>query len=348
MRMKLKQSMAPPALAAAAILLAGCGGGEVVQESESEPRFVRGIIASYDSLEITVNAWGTAEANRRVELAFEVQGTVASIPYDEGDYAPAGSSLASLRQGRFKAAHESAVASYEVAKINLRRMETLAEEDVVSKEERERAETAEAAALALLKGATEDLRGSVITAPFNGVVATRYCELGEVTSPGKPAFLFMEMDPILVNIEVSDADVSKVGEGQPATVRFDAHPGRSFRGKVSSVAVAAGEQSGAFKVEIKIRNPDLAVKPGMAAEVIVTADKIARSIVLPIESIIYDAGVPYAYVVENGLAKRRKLEMTGQAETRVAVSGIAAGDTVIAAGNRFLRDEEPVRVSLGG
>ncbi len=56
-------------------------------------------------------AWGTAEANRRVELAFEVQGTVAELPYDEGDYAPEGAVLGELRRGRFKANHASAQAS---------------------------------------------------------------------------------------------------------------------------------------------------------------------------------------------------------------------------------------------
>jgi membrane fusion protein (multidrug efflux system) len=339
---RLKIVLAP---AIAALALSGCGGGGT-QEEAPQLRYVRATIASHGDLEVTVNTWGVAEANRRVELAFEVQGTVASIPYDEGEFASRGSTLASLRQGRFKAAHESAEASYEDAKRNLGRMEKLAEEDVVSDEERERAEIALASAHAMLESAAEDLRGSVITAPFGGLVTTRYCELGEVTSPGKPAFVFMEMDPITVNIELSDADVSTVEEGQPAAVRFDAHPGQTFQGTVSSVAVAANEQGGAFKVEIEIPNPDLKIKPGMAAEARVTVEAVPRSIVLPIESIVYDSAVPYAYVLSNGVAVKTRLEVVGQAETRVAVRGVAPGDTVVAAGNRFLRDGEPVRVSI--
>jgi RND family efflux transporter MFP subunit len=337
-----------PALAAVAALLSGCGGGDGARDAAPELRLVQAITASYDSLEVSVNAWGKAEANRRVELAFEVQGTVASIPFDEGDYAARGATLAGLRQGRFKAAHESAQASYDDAQRNLSRMERLVQEDVVSEEERERAEIAVAAARARLQAASEDLRGSVISAPFGGLVTTRYCELGEVTSPGKPAFIFMEMDPITVNIELSDADVARVREGQAAAVRLDAYPERDFRGRVSSVAVAADEQGGAFKVEIEVPNGDLTIKPGMAADVEVMVERLPRSIVLPIESIIYDTGVPYAYVVTNGVAKKQKLEVIGQAETEVAVRGLAMGDTVVAAGNRFLRDGEPVRVSIGG
>jgi membrane fusion protein (multidrug efflux system) len=333
-------------LAACIFLFGGCSGGGGAQDEAPELRLVMGMTASYDSLVVTVNAWGKAEANRRVELAFEVQGTVAGIPFDEGEYASHGVTLASLRQGRFKAAHESAEASYEDAKRNLSRMEKLVEENVVSDEERERAEIAVAAAHAMFQSTTEDLRGSVISAPFSGLVTTRYCELGEVTSPGKPAFVFMEMDPILINIELSDTDVSKVIEGQPAAVRLDAYPERSFEGTVSSVAVAAHEQGGGFKVEIKIANPDLAIKPGMAAEVNVTIKTVARSIVLPIESIVYNAGVPYVYVVSGGVAKKRRLDVAAQAGTRVAVGGLAAGDTVVVAGNRFLTDGEAIRVSI--
>jgi RND family efflux transporter MFP subunit len=345
-KMKRQYPEILPVLVACSVLFAGCGGGGEVQEEAPEVRLVQAMTASHHSLDVTVNAWGKAQANRRVELAFEVQGIIASLPFDEGEYAYQGATLASLRQGRFSAAKEAAEATYEDAKRNLSRMERLAKENVISDEERERAEIAVAAAHAMLQSASEDLRGSVIFAPFGGLVTTKFCELGEVASPGKPAFVFMEMDPILVNIELSDADVSKVKEGQAALVRLDAYPNRSFEGRVSSVAVAANEQGGAFKVEIEITNPDLAIKPGMAAEVNVTIETVPRSIVLPIESIVYDAGVPYVYVVSGGKANKRRLDVVAQAGTRVAVRGLAAGDTVVAAGNRFLTDGEAVRVSI--
>ncbi len=329
------------AVAVLALLNAGCGGE--TETKAPEPRLVQAITASLDTLVITVNAWGVAEANRRVELAFEVQGTIESLPYDEGEYAPEGSVLGSLRQGRFESSYASAKASFEDAERNLARMMKLSEEDVVSDEERERAEIALASAQARLKAAEEDLRGSVITAPFGGVVTKRSCELGEVVSPGVPAFVFMETDPIVVKIDLSDADVARVAEGQRAAVRFDAHPGRVFQGKVSKVAAAADEQGGAFKVEIAIPNRDAAIKPGMAAEAQIDVDRLSRVIVLPTEALVYEAGVPHAYVVSGGVAAKRRLEVAGQSGMATAVRGLAPGDTVVSAGNRFLKDGEPVR-----
>lgn len=346
MRMNVGFFRILPGLAMCAALAGGCGGGGGAETNEPEPRLVQAVTAAYDSLKVTVNAWGMAEPNRRVELAFEVQGTVDALPYDEGERASKGSVLGVLRQGRFKSSHASARASYEDAERNLRRMKTLSEEDVVSNEERERAEILLAAAEARLSGAEEDLRGSVIAAPFSGLVTKRYCELGEVTSPGKPAFVFMEMDPILVVIDLSDTDVSRVEVGQPSVVHLDPHPGVAFEGRISSVAVAADEQGGAFEVEIEIPNPDLLIKPGMAAEVEITVNRLPRSIVLPIEAIIYEAGVPFVYVVSDGRAEKRELNVEAQAGMTVAVRGIAAGDTIVAAGNRFLKDGEPVRVAI--
>jgi RND family efflux transporter MFP subunit len=329
------------AVALLAWLHAGCGGG--AETKGPEPRLVQAVTASLDTLIVTVKAWGVAEANRRVELAFEVQGTIESLPYDEGEHAPKGAVLGALRRGRFQSSYTSAKSSFDDAERNLARMVRLSEESVISDEERERAETALAAAQARLRNAEEDLRGSVIEAPFGGTVTKRYCELGEVVAPGVPAFVFMEMDPILVKIDLSDEDVARVADGQHAAVRFDAYPGMAFEGTVSKVAAAADEQGGAFEVEIAIPNPDAAVKPGMAAEAQVDVDVLSRVIVLPVEALVYEKGVPQVYVVEGGAATKRRLEVAGQSGMAVAVRGLAPGDTVVSAGNRFLKDGEPVR-----
>lgn len=327
-------------------VLGGCGG-----QAETEaprPRLVRAVTASYDSLVIGVTAWGRAEANRRVELAFEVSGTVERLPYDEGETAPAGATLGSLRQGRFKANLVSAEASFKDAERSLARMRVLHKEEVVSDEELEQDEIELAEAEARLRSAEEDLRGSVITAPFGGVVTKRHCEIGQVVAPGTPAFVLMEMDPIVIRIELSDSDVSRVAEGQPAAVRFDAHPDETFNGVVSRVAAAANELGGAFEVEIEIANPRMKIKPGMAAEVEIAVERLRRGIVLPVEAIVYDSGIPYAYVVSGGRAEKTRIEVEGQSEMTVAVRGLSYGDTVVSAGNRFLKDGEMVRVSVDG
>ena len=154
-------------------LLTGCGGGSV--DSAAEPRLVQAVAASIDTLSVRVTAWGKTEASRSVELAFEVPGTVESLPYDEGDVASRGAVLGRLRQNRFKANLTHAKVTHDEAERNLTRMTSLSEEDVVSDEERERAETRLASAEAALRSAEEDLRGSAVTAPFDGLVARRHC-----------------------------------------------------------------------------------------------------------------------------------------------------------------------------
>jgi RND family efflux transporter MFP subunit len=328
-------------LCTGAPLLAGCGAKS--EQAAAKPRLVQVVAASLDSLTVTVTALGKTEASRRVELAFEVPGTVEALPYDEGDLAPSGAALGMLRQDRFKANLAQATASFDEAKRNLTRMTALSEENVVSDEERERAETALAAAQAALKSAEEDLRGSQVVAPFRGVVARRYCELGQYVSPGTPAFVFMEMDPIVVAAALSDNDVSLVRQGQQAVVRLDAYPGRAFQGKVSEVPVAADEPGGSFPVEVEVPNPDFLIKSGMAAEVSIVVRKLPSVVVLPAEAIIYQNKEPHVFLVSDGIAKRRPIEVQAQSEMRIAVVGVAPGDTVVAAGNRFLRDGEPVR-----
>jgi membrane fusion protein (multidrug efflux system) len=325
-------------------LLAGCGGGREGPAAES--RLVQAVTASLDSLSVNVTAWGKTEASRRVALAFEVPGSIEALPYDEGDPASRGAVLGELRQNRFKANLAQAKATYEEAQRNLKRMTSLSEENVVSDEERERAETDLAAAEAAFRSAEEDLRGSIITAPFKGLVARRHCELGQYVSAGTPAFVFMEMDPILVTVGLSDKDISMIREGQPAIIRLDAYPEREFEGTVREVAVAADESGGSFPVEVELPNPDLLFKAGMAAEVAIAVQKVAGAVILPMEAIVYDGLEPYVFLVSDSVATKRKIQVRAQSEMRVAVLGISAGDTVVAAGNRFLRDGEPIRYTL--
>jgi membrane fusion protein (multidrug efflux system) len=338
--------MALPALvlAAAPLLMGGCGGG--APGSEAEPRLVQAVTASIDSLSVTVTAWGKTEASRRVALAFEVPGTVESLPFDEGDLVSRGSVIGSLRQSRFKANLAQARATYEEAQRNVKRMTALSEEDVVSAEERERAETVLAVAEAALRSAEEDLRGSAVTAPFQGVVARRHFELGQYASPGVPAFTFMEMDPIVVTVGLSDKDISLVREDQPVLVRMDAYPRREFQGRVREVAVAADESGGSFPVEVELPNPELLIKSGMAAEVAIAVESVPKAVVLPMEAIVYEGLEPFVFVIDDSVASKRKIEVQAQSEMKVAVLGISAGDVIVSAGNRFLRDGEPIRYTM--
>jgi membrane fusion protein (multidrug efflux system) len=333
------------ALVAGPAMFGGCGGGDPAG-SVAEPRLVQAVTASLDSLSVNVTAWGKTEASRRVELAFEVPGAVESLPYDEGDLATRGAVLGRLRQSRFKANLAQAKATYEEAQRNLKRMTALSEEDVVSDEERERAETGLAAAEAALRSAEEDLRGSVVTAPFKGVVARRHCEQGQYASPGVPAFLFMEMDPILVTVGLSDKDISLVKEGQAVLVRLDAYPERDFEGRVREVAVAADETGGSFPVEVELPNTDLLIKAGMAAEVAISVEKVPEAVVLPMEAIVYEGLEPFVFVIADSIATKRKIEVQAQSEMKVAVLGVSPGDIVVEAGNRFLRDGEPIRYTM--
>jgi RND family efflux transporter MFP subunit len=315
-------------------------------DSAAEPRLVRAVTASLDTLSVNVTAWGKTEASRSVNLAFEVPGTVESLPYDEGDLASRGAVLGRLRQNRFKANLTHAKATHDEAERNLTRMTSLSEEDVVSDEERERAETRLASADAALRSAEEDLRGSAVTAPFDGLVARRHCELGQYVSPGTRAFVFMELDPIIVTVGLSDKDISTIAEGQSVSVHLDAYPGREFEGRVREVAIAADETGGSFPVEVELSNPGLLIKAGMAAEVAIAVRDIAAAVVLPMEAIVYEGLEPHVFLIADSVATKRKVEVQAQSEMRVAVMGISAGDIVVAAGNRFLRDGERIRYTM--
>jgi HlyD family secretion protein len=123
-----------------------------------------------------------------------------------------------------------------------------------------------------------------LASPSDGVVLLRAVEPGETITPATPLLRVADLSQITVRVFVPLERLSQVQVGQPAQISVDAYPGRTFDGRVTTIAsqaeftpkniLAAGERSEAvLAVTITLLgdNPDRALKPGMLADVEVGA-----------------------------------------------------------------------------
>ncbi|MHC4861414.1 MAG: efflux RND transporter periplasmic adaptor subunit, partial [Planctomycetota bacterium] len=160
-----------------------------------------------------------------------------------------------------------------------------------------------------------------------------------------PVIEILTLDPVLVRLGVNEKDIAKVRVGDPATVRVDAHPDRSFDGKVRFIVPEADPRSRSFPVHIEVPNPSIELKAGMFARVELQAGEARKALTVPKDAIVRGPQGTIVYTLEKGegqgppVAKLVPVETGVSVGGRIVVSGpgLRPGMPVITTGNEKLR-----------
>ena len=113
-----------------------------------------------------------------------------------------------------------------------------------------------------------------LKAPISGFVIWINPEMvkGAELPPLPAAFQVGVMDPMLIRAQAFEIEALQIKVGEPAEVTLDAIPGRKFQGKVSRISwssvTTAPDQPAYYEVELQVPNPDLVLKDGLKARVV--------------------------------------------------------------------------------
>lgn len=294
---------------------------------------------------------GTVQANRDIRVPAEEDGTVRRLLVDEGSRVRAGQPIAKLDDELLRHQLAQAEAQAEVARETWERNRQLFEEEKAISELRfleVRGREREAAARRDLL--EERLARTTVRAPFSGVLETRLVELGERVGVGDPVARLVELDPVKVTAGVPERYAADVRVGTPATVTLDVLPDRSFRGELTYVGVTIDRESRTFPVEIRVPNPDAAIKPEMVATVTLVRRTLESAVVVPQEALVRAEGGFVAFVVEgiegDGAVARARPVTLGPAQRNEAVvtAGLSPGARLIVVGQKQVADGDRVRI----
>lgn len=120
-----------------------------------------------------------------------------------------------------------------------------------------------------LKKAVED---TTITAPFQGVVAEKQVSVGEHLARGGSVATLMRIDPLRLELTVSERDVARIETGQQVSFSVSAFPGETFSATVVRLSPNLDTSTRSLTVECSAANPDLRLRPGMFATATVTTN----------------------------------------------------------------------------
>lgn len=266
-------------------------------------------------LQVLVTATGSLEPVNQVDVGTEVSGTIRTVLVDYNDRVTRGQVLARIDtdelqaqvlQGRAnrKAAEArvaQARATVEESRLKRDRCATLAERQMCSWEEldtdtatylRAQAELASAraqveVAQAALNAQETRLEKAEIRSPVDGLVLSRQIEPGQTVAASlQTPVLFVlaeDLTEMELHIDVDEADVGQVREGQSATFTVDAYPDRTFPARITQVRFAPEAQSGVVTYEtvLEVDNRELLLRPGMTATADVLVARVPDALLVP-------------------------------------------------------------------
>ncbi|MFY0602634.1 MAG: efflux RND transporter periplasmic adaptor subunit [Flavobacteriaceae bacterium] len=192
-----------------------------------------------------------------------------------------------------------------------------------------------------------------ITAPFSGVIDDVIKDEGTVVGPGQGSEIFriVNLGNMYIETDVPETYISNVTTGKNVLVEFPIL-GKSMNTKIRQAGNFINPANRTFKIEVSVPNKDRSIKPNLTAKLKINDYTSGNAILIPQSIISEDAeGDQYVYVVDSingdfGIAKQVVVK-TGKTEGDVIeiLDGIKAGDQLIRAGARSVKDGQKVKIA---
>jgi len=190
-----------------------------------------------------------------------------------------------------------------------------------------------------------ELEKTKILAPFAGIITGIKVSPEEHIENGRELFTLVDIKEIKVIARVLESEVGKMRVGREVDMRFSAYPEKVFKGKVAAVSPVINPEDKTCAVHIVVGNLQEEIKPGMHAEVEIAADVYKDRLLIPQEAVLVRGGRKLVFVVEEGLAKWRYIEVGLENEQYAEVlDGVKVGEKVIVEGHFTLAHDAKVSI----
>ena len=300
-------------------------------------------VARTDTVVDAILATGQMEAMQSIELRPEVEGRLAEILVREGALVGKGTPLFKVDDAELRAQVARAEADRDLARQSLTRTRDLLTQKASSQSELERAEATARSNDAQLSLLSTRLERTVVRAPFAGAIGQRFVSLGDYVTTDTRLVSLQTVSPQRAVFQVPERYAQELKVGQQVTFRVAALRGKEFTGRVDFVDPAVQLPARTITVKALVPNPRRELQPGMFIEVRLATAVRPRAVVVPEDAIIPLQGSNFVWVVTNGKATRRQVDIgvrtPGFVEAR---SGVEAAEQVVVGGQERLGEGAPV------
>ncbi len=317
-----------------------------------------------------LNASGYVVAQRKAAVASKATGRLEWLGVEEGSKVRTGDILARLENRDVTASRDQASAALATSRstldeakaelqdatLNYSRQKDLSGQGITARADFDAAEARYHRALAAVSGANSAIKGAeaalrggevaleytLIRAPFDGVVLTKNADVGDIVTPlgaaanAKAAVVTLaDMDSLMVESDVSEANLEKVQVGRPCEILLDAFPDIRFRGMVHSIVPTADRSKATVMVKVRFVDKDRRILPEMSAKVaflertVTSAEQKARTALNPV-AVSTINGVTSVFKVIGERVVRTPVRLGSKlGEMQEVLSGVKSGDKIV-------------------
>jgi membrane fusion protein (multidrug efflux system) len=291
-----------------------------------------------------IDALGTARANESIEIQPRISSLIETVVFEEGQFVDKGEVLIHLEDNEILAGLALAEANLEESRSLYNRSQSLADTQAISASNLEQLLAQVRVDEAQVQAAKARLDNTVIRAPFSGRVGLRRISPGSFVSTSTVITTLDDVSQIKLDFSVPETFLKVLSEGMNISAESLVYPDREFNGTVTSIDTRLDPVSRAVQVRAIIPNEDGVLKPGMFMSVGLQQDR-GELVVAPEQAIVPEGGTQYVFVVADGVAEKRAVQLGRRIPGFVAIaSGLEAGESVIIEGSHKVRDGSAVEV----
>lgn len=297
---------------------------------------------------LRIHTKGRTEPDKSVTVKAGTTGTVVSTPAREGSFVKAGALLCGLDIEAREARVKEAEAQRDSARVSYEAAASLAEKGLGPANQATAAKATLDAAEAAVNAAKVELSKTQIRAPFSGVFETRLAEAGDFLAPGGACGVLVDMDPVIVSVQVSEAQAGKLATGMSAEALLA--DGRRFPAKLRYVARTASDTTRTFLVEATLEDGDEIVPAGVTSELVVPIGDVPATLISTGLLTLNDAGqLGLRYVEADNTVQFAPVAVVDETPNGAWVTGLPETVNVISLGQDYLSEGVKVKpVPAGG
>lgn len=299
-----------------------------------------------------IRVLGVARGRRSVNITSSTSELITRVLFTDGQRVAAGTPLVQLQAREEDAGVGEARAQVDQARSMYNRYKTLSDRGFASPMMVEQYQTELATAQASLAAAQARQGDRTIRAPFAGVLGLSTVTAGTLVNPGGIIATLDDIDVVRVDFPIPERYLSVLRTGASITANVDAYGDETFTGRIALIDTRVNEQTRSVTARAEIPNPGGRIRPGMAVRVAVQQGQ-RTSIAAPEAAVQYEGDGAFVYRIargENGSTAQRVEIEAGAVEGGFVeiLSGLNAGDRIVASGLNRIQPNAPVTVAGAG
>lgn len=304
---------------------------------------VRTATAELRNLSQETEFLGSFSPNREVEVRPQESGQITQLPIQEGQSVGAGRLIARIDDEQLRLQVEGLQVTLEGYQNDLKRYENLVKGDATPAVNVERTQLNIRSTQAQIKQLQKRIANTTVAAPFSGIVTEKMVEKGSVISTGSPIVKITDISSLKLVVEIPEKSINQFRVGQSLPIQTEVYPDARFNGRITMIA-AQGDAAHNYPVEITVPNSGKnMLRAGMYGSIANTNKLKASTLAVPRQAILGSSKQPQIYVVENGKAVLKSVEIGATTNEYYEITkGLNVGDQVVTSGQINLQNGTPV------